>query len=224
MTGFFDSGFGGLCILEAFLKECPDEDIVYISDNGHCPYGDKSPEAICRRSAKLAEELISIHHCDTIVVACNTATAAAIDFLRRRYPGVSFVGLEPAVKPAVLQSKSGVVGVFATKGTFGGRLYRETSARFAGAVRVIASVADEWVELVERGETEGERAEAAVRARVEPVLAAGADCLVLGCTHFPHLRKTIEKVAAGRAVVIDSCAAVARQARRVIYDHRGKTR
>ena len=154
--------------------------------------------------------------CKMVVVACNTATAAAIDVLRARHPDIPFIGLEPAVKPAALNSRSGVVGVLATAGTFNGRLYRETTARFAKGVTVVASVADEFVALVEKGETSGPRAEAAVRAKVEPLLAAGADHIVLGCTHFPHLRPLIEKIAAGRAEVVDPSEAVARQAKRVL--------
>jgi glutamate racemase len=124
--------------------------------------------------------------------------------------------MEPAVKPAVLRSRSGVVGVLATQGTFNGRLYRETCARFARKTTVLTCVADDFVALVERGETEGPRAEAAVRARVEPLLAAGADHLVLGCTHFPHLKPLMEKVVAGRAEIVDPSDAVARRIRDVL--------
>ena len=215
MVGFFDSGLGGLCILEAFKKACPRESTVYIADSANCPYGNKPAEEIVRLSEVNTRELIK-RGCKMVVVACNTATAAAIDVLRANHPEIPFIGIEPAVKPAALKSKSGVVGVLATAGTFNGRLYRETKARFAKGVTVIASVADEFVTLVERGETSGARAEAAVRAKVEPLLAAGADHIVLGCTHFPHLKPLIEKVAAGRAEVIDPSAAVARQAKRVL--------
>ncbi|MBO6067182.1 MAG: glutamate racemase [Kiritimatiellae bacterium] len=216
MTGFFDSGFGGLCILEAFMRECPGEPFVYIADNANCPYGNKSRAEIETIAGQIAEELIDRHQCRLIVVACNTATAQAIDFLRNKYPQVPFVGLEPAIKPAAQATKTGVVGVLATRGTFGGRLYRETSRKFAAGVTVLQRMADDWVELVERGIVDGPEAEAAVRTAVEPLLAAGADQLVLGCTHFPHLRPLIERVANGRAAIIDSCQAVARQARRLL--------
>ena len=151
-----------------------------------------------------------------VVVACNTATAAAIDFLRERHPEVPFIGIEPAVKPAALRSKTGVVGVLATAGTFGGRLYNETKAKFAKDVTVIATVADEFVELVERNEISGAAAERVVRARIEPLLKAGCDKIVLGCTHFPHLKPLIAKICDGRAEVIDPSDAVARQAKRVL--------
>lgn len=215
MTGFFDSGFGGLCILEAFLRECPGEPFVYIADNANCPYGNKSQPEIIAIAERLTKELIA-RGCNPIVLACNTATAQAIDFLREAHPEINFVGLEPAIKPAALSSKSGVVGVLATRGTFAGRLYRATSCRYAGNVKVITQVADDWVELVERGVTDGPEAEKAVADKILPLLAAGADRLVLGCTHFPHLRPVIERLAAGRAEVVDSSLAVARQIRRFV--------
>ena len=216
-VGFFDSGRGGLCVLEAFRRRLPRERTIYLADTAHCPYGNKPPEEIVARAKALTEELLA-QRCKLVVVACNTATAAAIDVLRATWPDVPFVGMEPAVKPAVLRSRSGIVGVLATAGTFGGRLYRETCARFAKNTRVLTCVADDWVALVEKGETTGPRAEASVRACVEPLLAAGADHLVLGCTHFPHLKPIIEAVAAGRAKVIDPSDAVARQAERLLAE------
>lgn len=214
-VGFFDSGLGGLCILEAFKRACPRESTVYIADSANCPYGNRPPGEIVEISEKNTRLLLD-RGCKMVVVACNTATAAAIDVLRENHPSVPFIGIEPAVKPAALKSRSGVVGVLATAGTFGGRLYRETKERFAKGVEVIATVADEFVELVENGETGGPRAEEVVRAKIAPLLAAGADHIVLGCTHFPHLRPLIEKIAAGRAEVVDPSEAVARQARRVL--------
>ena len=214
-VGFFDSGVGGKCILNAFKRLCPDEETVYIADSRHCPYGNKSPEEIIRLSEACVKRLLK-KRCKLIVVACNTATAAAIDYLRAKYPKTPFVGIEPAVKPAALKSKSGVVAVLATEGTFNGRLYRETSAKFARNVTILASVADEFVTMVERGETKGAKALAAVKRRLEPLLAAGADHIVLGCTHFPHLKELMEKVVKGRAIIVDPSEAVARQAKRLL--------
>ena len=216
-VGFFDSGVGGLCVREAFRRRLPHEDTVYIADTANCPYGNRPAAEIVRLARRHVRALLA-RGCKMVGVACNTATAAAIDDLRATWPDIPFVGMEPAVKPAVLRSKSGVVGVLATQGTFNGRLYRETCARFARKTTVLACVADDFVALVERGETSGPRAEAAVRARVEPLLAAGADHLVLGCTHFPHLKPLIEQVAAGRAKVIDPSDAVARQAERLLAE------
>ena len=214
-VGFFDSGLGGLCILDAFKTLCPHESTIYIADSKNCPYGNKPAAEIVKLAESNTRRLLR-RGCKMVVVACNTATAAAIDFLRERHPEVPFIGIEPAVKPAALRSKTGVVGVLATAGTFGGRLYNETKAKFAKDVTVIATVADEFVELVERKEISGVAAERVVRARIEPLLKAGCDKIVLGCTHFPHLKPLIEKICDGRAEVIDPSDAVARQAKRVL--------
>lgn len=215
MVGFFDSGVGGRCVLEAFRRLCPDEPTVYVADSENCPYGNKPPEEIVRLSKRITADLIG-RGCEVVVVACNTATAAAIDELRNEWPEIPFVGMEPAVKPAALGSKSGVVGVLATRGTFNGRLYRETSSKVADAVRIIECVADEFVDLVERGVVSGVEAEDAVRRRIEPLIAAGADRIVLGCTHFPHLKHLMENVADGRAEIVDSSDAVARRIAEVL--------
>lgn len=213
-VGFFDSGVGGRTILEAFQALCPETETEYLADTRHCPYGNRPAEEIVALSTANAEALLR-RGCDVIVVACNTATGAAIDTLRERFPDVPFVGVEPALKPAAQRTKTGIVGVLATAGTFHGRLFNATRAKFARGVSVLAVVADEFVRLVERGETDGAAVEAAVRAKVEPLLKAGADEIVLGCTHFPRLRPVIERVCAGRAEVLDSGEAVARQIRRV---------
>ena len=210
MVGFFDSGVGGRCVLDAFRRLRPDEPTVYVADSENCPYGNKPPDEIVRLSKRIAADLIG-RGCEVVVVACNTATAAAIDELRSEWPDVPFVGMEPAVKPAALGSKSGVVGVLATRGTFNGRLYRETSSKVSGTVRIIECIADEFVDLVERGVVSGAEAEDAVRRRIEPLIAAGADRIVLGCTHFPHLKHLMENVADGRAEIVDPSDAVARR-------------
>ncbi len=237
-VGFFDSGLGGLCILEAFKRLCPTEATVYLADSANCPYGARPAEEILALARAHTKTLREAFGCKMIVVACNTATAAAIDVLRQENPGFPFVGLEPALKPAAAQSTTGIVGVLATKGTFGGRLYNETKAKFAREVNVIATCADEFVELVEsqglaalncRVPGDGlsredalnfpVEAEQIVRAKIEPLLAAGCDRLVLGCTHFPHVKGLINKVAQGRAEVIDPSEAVARQAQRLLAAH-----
>ena len=234
LVGFFDSGLGGLCILDAFRRTCPGVSTVYLADSSHCPYGNRPPAEIVELALANTRRLVGLG-CGMIVVACNTATAAAIDTLRKTFPDIPFVGLEPAIKPAALHSKSGVVGVLATAGTFNGRLYRETSARVAKNVTVLATVADEFVTLVENcprlatAATDGDanaencadcprstRCRETVRRRIEPLLNAGADHLVLGCTHFPHLKPLIEEVAAGRATAVDPSEAVAQQAKRLL--------
>ena len=215
MVGFFDSGVGGRCVLDAFRRLRPDEPTVYVADSENCPYGNKPPEEIVRLSKRIAADLIG-RGCEVVVVACNTATAAAIDELRSEWPDVPFVGMEPAVKPAALGSRSGVVGVLATRGTFNGRLYRETSSKVSDTVRIIECIADEFVDLVERGVVSGAEAEKAVRSRIEPLIAAGADRIVLGCTHFPHLKHLMENVADGRAEIVDPSDAVARRIAEVL--------
>lgn len=216
-VGFFDSGVGGLCVLEAFKKLCPCESTVYIADSANCPYGGKTAEEITALSEASVKVLVE-RGCKMIVVACNTASAAAIDYLRAKYPAIPFVGIEPAIKPAAIESKSGIVGVLATEGTFSGRLYNSTKEKFAKGVTVLAVVADEFVDLVEKGILEGEYAERIVRAKIEPLLAAGCDRIVLGCTHFPHLKPLIAKVAQGRAEIIEPSLAVAQQARRILAE------
>ena len=240
-VGFFDSGLGGLCILDAFRRICPHESTIYIADSANCPYGNRPAEEIVALSEANTRELLK-RGCKMVVVACNTATAAAIEVLRKWYPEVPFIGIEPALKPAALSSRTGIVGVLATAGTFGGRLYRETKERFAKDVTVIATVADEFVELVEshRVELESDRVGigsasdpkptlndpkltltdpkilSIVKSKIEPLLNAGCDKIVLGCTHFPHLKPVIEQVCDGRAEVIDPSDAVALQAKRVL--------
>lgn len=216
-VGFFDSGIGGKCIEDAFKRLCPKERTIYIADSANCPYGNKPASEIIRLSEENTRLLLA-KGCKMIVVACNTATAAAIDYLRRKHPEVPFVGIEPAVKPAALESRSGIVGVLATQGTFNGRLYNETRAKFAKDVTVIATVADEFVSIVEQGKADAPETVEIVRRKIEPLLAAGADRIVLGCTHFPRLKSVIEKVCAGRAEVVEPSEAVARQAKRVLAE------
>ncbi|MBO5774808.1 MAG: glutamate racemase [Kiritimatiellae bacterium] len=231
-AGFFDSGVGGLSILRAVKALCPDNPVEYLADTANAPYGNRPPEGVVRLSEANARELIS-RGCEVIVVACNTATAAAIDHLRKWRPDVPFVGVEPAVKPAALRSKTGVVGVLATAGTLHGRLFNETKARFAKDVTVVAAVADEFVEEAEKLAgaspdealpSERERIHSVVKAKIEPLLNAGADVIVLGCTHFPLLMPVIAEVCGERAEVIDPSEAVARRVKNVIEDVKRRKR
>lgn len=231
-AGFFDSGVGGLSILRAFKVLCPDNPVEYLADTANAPYGNRPPEEVVRLSEANARELIS-RGCEVIVVACNTATAAAIDHLRKWRPDVPFVGVEPAVKPAALRSKTGVVGVLATAGTLHGRLFNETKARFAKDVAVVAAVADEFVEEAEKLAgaspdevlpSERERIHSVVKAKIEPLLNAGADVIVLGCTHFPLLMPVIAEVCGERAEVIDPSEAVARRVKNVIEEVKRRKR
>lgn len=212
--GFFDSGVGGLSIWREATVLLPRESTVYLADNAHCPYGSKDePELVERCKANV--EFLLAHDCRMIVVACNTATAAAIDILRATFD-CPFVGLEPAVKPAALASRSHKVGVLATGETLRGRLFQETSARLRPGTEIFVRSVEGWVEAVERGETDPTPAtRELVRSQIAPLLERGVDSLVLGCTHFPFLRSVIEEVAGPDVELYDPAKAVAKQIARV---------
>lgn len=210
MIGFFDSGIGGLSVWREAIRVLPQESTIYLSDNAFCPYGHKPPDEIIGRCQKITDFLLS-RHCSIIVVACNTATADAIDFLRSHYH-VPFVGMEPAVKPAALASVNHRIGVLATHGTLHGRLYRETSHRYAQNTDIIVQEVEGWVERVESGKTAPtEETLEIVRDQLRPLLDAGADSLVLGCTHFPFLREAITQVAGPKIKLYDPASAIARR-------------
>ena len=213
--GIFDSGSGGLSVYREIVKLLPYERYVYFADNAHCPYGEKSVEFIQDRARAITDLLLG-RGADIIVVACNTATAAAIATLREAYPEVPFVGMEPAVKPAALGTKSGVIGVLATAGTLKGSKYLKTKGRFEEDVCIVEHVGVGFVELVENGILEGPEAFETVRASLQPLLDAGADRIVLGCTHYPFLRPVIEAIAGPGVQVIDPAPAVARQTVRLL--------
>ena len=215
--GIFDSGSGGLSVYREIVKLLPKERYVYFADNAHCPYGEKTASYICERGRAITEILLGMG-ADIIVVACNTATAAAIAVLREEYPDVPFIGMEPAVKPAALGTESGVIGVLATAGTLKGSKYLKTKGRFEDDVRIVEHVGEGFVELVENGVLDGPEAVATVRRSLQPLLDAGADRIVLGCTHYPFLRPVIEAVAGPAVEVIDPAPAVARQTLRVLQE------
>ena len=191
--GVMDSGVGGLSVLREMLKRLPGEDYVYYSDNAWCPYGEKSPEFIIERCRSITNLMLE-RGAEAMVLACNTATAAAISSLRAEYD-IPFVGMEPAIKPAVQSTRSGVVGVLATSGTLKGAKYLDTRERYAENVKVVENVGRGFVELVESGTVSGKRAEEVVRASLQPLLDQGADTIVLGCTHYPFLLDTMRSIA-----------------------------
>lgn len=215
--GIFDSGSGGLSVYRELVKVLPRERFIYYSDNAHCPYGEKTALYIQERARFITDFLLG-KGVDIIVVACNTATAAAISMLREEYPSVPFVGMEPAVKPAALGTRTGVIGVLATAGTLKGSKYLHTRGRFEDNVRIAEHVGQGFVELVEAGILDGPEAEATVRASLQPLLDEGADVVVLGCTHYPFLRPVIERIAGPGVQVIDPAPAVARQAQRLLEE------
>lgn len=214
MIGVFDSGIGGLSVLRELYRFLPQEHYVYYADTAHCPYGEKSREYIIDRACSITSFLLE-KGCDMIVVACNTATAAAIRTLRQKWPDVPFVGIEPAVKPAALLSNSGVIGVLATAGTLKGGNYLDLRDRYSEAVKVVEHVGCGFVELVERGVLQGEEAENVVGAAVKPLIDEGADNIVLGCTHYPFLEKAIRAVCPEETKIINPAPAVAAQASRL---------
>ena len=215
--GIFDSGAGGLSVYRELVKALPLERYLYFSDNAHCPYGEKTAAYIQERGRTITEVLLGLG-ADIIVVACNTATAAAIATLRAEYPGVPFIGMEPAVKPAALGTRSGVIGVLATAGTLKGSKYLNTRGLYQDNVKIVEHVGQGFVELVENGILDGPEAEATVRASLQPLLDAGADTIVLGCTHYPFLQPLIERLAGPEVKVIDPAPAVARQTVRILQE------
>lgn len=215
--GIFDSGAGGLSVYRELVKLLPRERYLYFSDNAHCPYGEKTPRYIQERGRAITEILLDLG-ADIIVVACNTATAAAIATLREEYPAVPFIGMEPAVKPAALGTRSGVIGVLATAGTLKGSKYLKTRGLYEDNVKIVEHVGQGFVELVEGGILDGPEAEATVRASLQPLLDAGADTIVLGCTHYPFLQPVIERLAGPDVKVIDPAPAVARQTVRILQE------
>jgi len=212
--GIFDSGAGGLSVLSELVKSLPNESYIYFGDSANCPYGSKPPKEIIKLSDCIARFLIE-KECKLIVVACNTATAAAIDFLRGNY-NVPFIGMEPAIKPASLNTKTKSIGVLATAGTFKGRLYIETSKKYASDVNVCYQVGEGLVELVESGKAQSSEAEALLRKYVEPMVDCNIDHLVLGCTHYPFLKPILEKILPKKINIIDPSPAVAKQTKKIL--------
>jgi glutamate racemase len=209
MIGIYDSGSGGLSVLREILKILPREKYVYYADNAFCPYGEKTPEFIRQRGRIITEYLLG-RGAGIIVIACNTATGAAISTLRKEYANVPFIGMEPAVKPAALSSKSGIIGVLATAGTLKASKYLNTKGIYEGDVKIVEHVGVGFVELVEKGILDGPEAERTVRASLAPLLDAGADRIVLGCTHYPFLIAPIERIAGSGVQIIDPSPSVAR--------------
>ncbi len=219
MIGVFDSGFGGISVWQALHDALPNESLVYLGDGARCPYGSRSRSEVRDFTFEAVERLLA-EGCKLIVVACNTATAVAIKELRESYPNIPFVGLEPAVKPAALTTKSGVIGVLATKRSLEGDHFRRAEERYGSEVKILKAVGEGFVEAVEHNEEHTPETEALVRKAVEPLVKGGADKIVLGCTHYPFLRSVIERIAGDGVEVVDSSEAVARRVG-VLLDENG---
>ena len=209
--GVYDSGFGGLSVWRELRKMLPEESLIYLGDGKNCPYGGRSREEITSFAVEAVEALVA-EGAKMIVVGCNTATTAAVAYLRERWSDMPIVGLEPAVKPACLTSRTRRIAVLATEHSLKSDMFLATAARYASDVEVIKVVGKGFVELVEQGLERSVEAEIAVRRVVEPLLDEGIDKIVLGCTHYPFLRPLIEQVIGEKDIeVIDSGEAVARR-------------
>lgn len=210
--GVFDSGVGGLSVLREIRRELPHEELLYVADSGHAPYGDKSTELIEARSIAIVEFLIS-QHAKAIVVACNTATGVAIETLRTRFT-IPIIAMEPAVKPAAANTRSGVIGVLATSRTIASNNFAKLHERFGADVKILMQACPGLVEQVEIGNLSDDKTRALIARYVQPLLEQGVDTLVLGCTHYPFLAPLIQEIAGSSVAIIDPSAAIARELRR----------
>jgi len=215
--GVLDSGVGGLSVWRELLKSLPYEDVIYFADTANCPYGPKSQLEIIKIVDKIVRFLVS-HDVKLIIVACNTATAAAIDYLRLHHD-IPFIGMEPAVKPAALNTKTKSIAVLATEGTFNGKLYLETSKKYASDVDLYIKVGDKLVEIVENDKINNPETEAHLKDLMVPLVQKNIDHLVLGCTHYPFLTDALKKVLPAHITIIDPAPAVVKQTVKVLSEN-----
>lgn len=216
--GIFDSGVGGLSVLKAVRTRLPNEDLVYLADQAHVPYGSRSLAEVRKFSEGITRCLLS-QGAKLVVVACNTASAAALHHLRKVFPQVFFVGMEPAVKPAAESTHSGVVGVLATPATFQGQLYASVIERFTHGVRVLQDTCPGLVMEIDRGNLDTGEVYAILEGALKPMLEEGIDTVVLGCTHFPFVIPVIETIVGPEVRVIDPSPAIARQVQRLLEEN-----
>ena len=212
--GIFDSGIGGTSIFKEIHDLLPNENCIYLADSKNAPYGNRSREDIVKLSIKNTELLIS-KGCKIIVVACNTATTNAIEYLRQNY-NIPFIGIEPAIKPAALNTKTKAIGILATKGTLSSQLFHRTTNVYANGIKVIEQVGEGLVPLIESGQLNSKDIQKLLSSYLEPMLKENIDYLVLGCTHYPYLIPTLIKMLPGHVKIIDSGLAVAKQTQVVL--------
>jgi len=212
--GIFDSGVGGTSIWKEIHQLLPNEHTIYLADSINAPYGTKGTKIITELSVKNTEFLLK-KDCKLIVVACNTATTNAIDYLRKTFD-VPFIGIEPAIKPAALNTKTNAVGILATKGTLSSALFSKTSGRFASNIKVIEREGTGIVELIESGKLRSDEMRTLLHQYLEPMLKAHIDYLVLGCTHYPYLIPILLELLPNHVKIIDSGEAVARQTKAIL--------
>jgi glutamate racemase len=215
--GVFDSGVGGLSVLQEIRTALPHGRLIYVADSKHLPYGTKAPAFIRDRSVAIARFLIEARQSDVVVVGCNTATTHAVDVLRRLFGHVApIVGMEPAVKPAALATRSGVVGVLATGATLAGERVAALMERNADGIEIVTQACPGLVEQVEAGDLAGPHTHELIQEYTRPLLSRGADAIVLGCTHFNFLQPTIERIVGPTVTLFGAASAVARQTCRVL--------
>jgi glutamate racemase len=215
--GIFDSGVGGTSIWSAIHALLPYENTIYLADSKHAPYGSKGKDRIIELSIKNTEFLIE-NNCKLIVVACNTATTNAINYLRKTFT-IPFIGIEPAIKPAALQTKTKAIGILATKGTLSSDLFFNTSDMFANNITVIEQVGEGIVQLIESGKLYSDEMKSLLKTYVKPMLDTNIDYLVLGCTHYPYLMPLLLEILPKHIKIIDSGEAVARQTKAILEQH-----
>lgn len=215
--GIFDSGVGGTSIWKEIHSLMPYENTVYLADSINAPYGPKGKDAIIDLSIKNTEYLLN-KNCKLIVVACNTATTNAINYLRSNY-SVPFIGIEPAIKPAALQTKTNAIGILATKGTLSSELFSKTSNLFASNIKVVEQIGNGIVELIESGKLHAAEMKSLLKIYLQPMIEANIDYLVLGCTHYPYLIPTLVDLLPKHVKIIDSGEAVARQTKTILEQH-----
>ena len=212
--GIFDSGIGGTSIFKEIHSLLPAEHFIYLADSKHAPYGNKTKDEIVRLSIKNTELLLD-EGCKIIVVACNTATTNAISYLREKYE-VPFIGIEPAIKPAALKTRTKVVGILATRGTLSSQLFHKTTDLYASGIKVIEQVGEGIVPLIETGQLDSKKMLALLKNYIDPMIKADIDYLVLGCTHYPYLIPILEKMLPKKVTIIDSGLAVAKQTQAIL--------
>jgi glutamate racemase len=216
--GLFDSGIGGTSIWKEIHQLLPNEDTIYLADSKNAPYGQKSKEEIIHLSCKNTEFLLN-ENCKIIVVACNTATTNAIKELRAKYD-VPFIGIEPAIKPAALHSKTQKIGILATKGTLNSELFYKHVEQFQD-IQVIEQIGFGLVELIENGEMKSKEMKSLLKEYLNPMITSNIDYLVLGCSHYPYLIPQIKKFLPSNIKIIDSGEAVAKQTKKILYEKVG---
>jgi glutamate racemase len=217
--GIFDSGVGGISVLRAIRQQMPEESIVYFGDQGHVPYGSRSMGQIRGFSGAITRFLLDLD-AKIIVVACNTASAAALKYLREKFSDVQFVGMEPAVKPAAEHTQTGKVGVLATPATFQGALYASVVERFANGVELFQDTCPGLVQQIEQGNLDGEETRQILEDALLPMLGKNIDTIVLGCTHYPFVIPLIQQIVGESVRVIDPAPAVAKQTGRLLEARR----